>query len=159
MILQSVWNHPVTQGRMTEDLNVCRNPKVCTVVSVWYWSSVKFIFQFYRCLKSMYVALLEVICVCLLGHYLYVVFQDGIKKCRTYAKSDILFLDSLFQVTMRMCIHFMLMCWYITQLCLSDTQMHTFMSSSPGNNWISTLWIRLFVYTFNPLKNRVKSYL
>jgi hypothetical protein len=67
-----------------------------------------------------------------------------IKKCRTYAKSDRFFADSLLHVTMRMCIHFMLMCWYITRFCLSDTQIHTFMSSSPGNNLISILCMRLF---------------
>lgn len=59
--LQSVWNHPVTQGHKPEDLNGCQNLKVCTVVSVWYWSSMNCIFQYYRCLKSMYVVLLGVI--------------------------------------------------------------------------------------------------
>ena len=36
MILQSIWNYPVTQGHKPEDLNGCQNLRVCTVVSVWY---------------------------------------------------------------------------------------------------------------------------
>jgi hypothetical protein len=42
-----------------------------------------------------------------------------------YARSDRLFADSLLQVTKRMRMQFMLMYWYITHLCLSDTHIHT----------------------------------
>jgi len=160
MILQSIWNHPVTQGHKPEELNGCQNLRVCTVVSVWYWSSMNCIFQYYRCLKSMHVVLLGVICVCLLGHHLYVVFQGGIKSAKHVPLvTDFLQTHCFMRPwecaciscqcadpSAQLCLSGIHIRTFIARLCLSGIHiLRTFMSSSPGSNLISILCMRLFV--------------
>jgi hypothetical protein len=70
----NVFGTTLWQDHVTEDSNGCQNLRVCTVVSVSYWSSMNCIFQFYRCLKSMYIVLLGVICVCVCWVTLCVVY-------------------------------------------------------------------------------------